>query len=213
MLLALNISRSVYKDFVQPSITLNSGTDSFMKYNASLINAAAADSTADTTFINKVAKLHQSSQELVEYIKSVKTSLVALLDQIPESEAQSMSADYYLLQNKFDVSIPTKYLCGESADGNDGVGYNIQMKTEAYRNMLLAGAGDDQAEAEFIRQLLSTSSVLMEESGNVSWVMYYFYNIPAIGALNTLSGLEYKVVLAENSMISHLTDVQNVTKQ
>lgn len=212
MLLALNISRVVYKDFVQPSITLNSGTDSFIKYNASLINAAAADSTTDTTLVNKVNKIHQSSKELIEYISGVKTSLVALLDEIPESEAQSMSDDYYLLQNKFDAAIPTKYLYGEN--GNDGVGYNVQMKTEAYRNLLLAEAGDDQDEAEFIKQLLSTSPVKMVLSGDdVSWVMYHFYNIPAIGVLNTLSGLEYKVALAENSMISHLTEVQKETKQ
>ena len=133
-----------------------------------------------------------------------------MLDEIPVSEAESMSDDYYLLQNKFDVVIPSKYFCGET--GNYGVGYNVQMKTESYRNLLLAAAGNDESEAEFIRQLLSTSSVSMEESGDVSWVMYYFYNIPAIGALNTLSGLEYKVVLAENSMISHLTEDHTETK-
>lgn len=133
-----------------------------------------------------------------------------MLDEIPLSEAESMSDDYYLLQNKFDVVIPSKYLCGET--GNEGIGYNLQMKTEAYRNLLLAGAGNDQSEAEFISQLLSTSSVSMEESGDASWVMYNFYNIPAIGALNTLSGLEYKVVLAENSMISHLTEAQKEIK-
>ena len=210
MLLALNISRSVYKDFVQPSITYNSGTDSFMKYNTSLITAASADSTADTAYVNSISKIHQSSKEIIAYIKTVKATLVSMLDEIPVSEAESMSDDYYLLQNKFDVVIPSKYFCGET--GNYGVGYNVQMKTESYRNLLLAAAGNDESEAEFIRQLLSTSSVSMEESGDVSWVMYYFYNIPAIGALNTLSGLEYKVVLAENSMISHLTEDHTETK-
>jgi len=211
MLLALNVSRVVYKDFVQPSITLTSGTDSFMTYNTSLINAAAADSTTNITLVNKVNTIHQRAKELITYIKSVKTSLVALLDEIPESEARSMSDDYYLLQNKFDADIPTKYFCGKNE--NDGVGYNIQIKIEAYRNLLLAEADKDPTQTEFIKKLLSTTPVSMEESEDVSWVMYYFNSIPAIGVLNTLSGLEFKVALAENSMIRHLTELQNETKQ
>ncbi|MPM34537.1 hypothetical protein SDC9_81123 [bioreactor metagenome] len=205
MLLALNISKEVYKDFVQPAITYNAGTDSFAKYNSSLVEIALADSTADTTLLKKINTVHTSAGELVSFIRQVKISLISLLDDIPENDAAVLSKDYYNLQNKFNFDIPTYYLCGTDKEGENGKGYEIQMKIEAYRNLLQGFVANDKSEAEFVGNLLSTSPLASSIDGqNVSWVMYYFYHIPDLGVLNTLTGLEYKIVLAENSVISHL---------
>lgn len=213
MLLALNVSRDVYKDYVQPSVTYIESTELIQQYNKTLINAMTTDSARDSAQVNKIARIHKSSSELVAFISNTKINLVALLDNIPKSDAKELSAKIYLLQNKFDSFIPTKILCGESGTGEDGTAYVIQLKIEAYRNLLLAEVKADNDETNFIMQLLSTSPVSIDENNQrASWVMYNFYNIPAIGSINALSGLEYKIVLAENSIISNLASARNETK-
>lgn len=213
MLLALNISRDVFKDFVQPSVTYIESTEAIQQYNKTLIKTMADDSATDTVLVNKITRIHKSSSELVAFISDTKTNLVAMLDKIPKGDAQEISAKIYLVQNKFDSFIPTKILCGETGTGEDGTAHDIQIKIEAYRNLLLAEVEADKEETNFIKQLLSTSPVSIDENGQkVSWVMYNFYNIPAISSINVLSGLEYKIVLAENDIISHLTSTRNESK-
>jgi len=213
MLLALNVSKEVAKDFIQPAITYNTGADAFFEYNQHSISETMTGPVTDSTLVRNVGEINLKTATIIGSLNTEKVKLISLIDDIPEKEASALMNKHYQLRNKFNFDIPTAYLYGMNETGKDGAGYAIQQKIEEYRNMLLELV-DDPAEAAFINSLLSTSDVENIYSGEKTpWVQYYFYKVPDLGVLNTLSGLKYKILLAENSVILHLINQSNKTNK
>lgn len=205
MLLALNVSKDVLSDYVQPGVSYNTSAEAFETYNAALIQNIEQDSLADSSRVNQLQLLQNSSRDLCSFIEETKVKLIMETDLVSQAEADKVSQSHQLLINKAAFDIATLFMCGPDLDGKNGKGSELQQKIEQYRVLVSSMVSADKIEKDFIENLLSTNPPKpMDQDQTPNWVIYNFYHIPTIAVLNTLSRLKTNVLMVENTALKFI---------
>lgn len=202
MLLALNVSKNVLSDYIQPGITYNTSIIAFNTYNEALIQDTRVNSNIDSTSLNKMKMIQQSSSELCDFIENIKVQFIMENDYVSIEEAKKICQSHNLLNNKAAFDLATFFMCGSQEDGKSGKGKELQHKIDQYRTLILSMVSTNKIENDFVEKLLSTKPTLLPNAEqNSDWVSYNFYHIPAIALLNTLSRLQNNILITENKAL------------
>lgn len=201
LLLALNVSKNVVYDYMQPGITSNSAVASFEDYNSKFANQILSDSLADSNMVANINATVENTDKICSFIDFMKSDIIGVSDGIDKQDAEKIADSYYQMFNPFENAKSEIYLFG-SADSKANM---LQSKVDAYRKTLQGLVDDDETENEFVNNLLSTFQHSEAYYGEpVSWAEYHFYRFPAIAILNSLSWLELRVRIAESSVLHHI---------
>ncbi|PKP02933.1 MAG: hypothetical protein CVU11_10190 [Bacteroidetes bacterium HGW-Bacteroidetes-6] len=201
LLLALNVSKNVVYDYMQPGITSNNAVASFEDYNSKFANQILSDSLADSNMVANINTAVENSDKFCALIDFIKSDIIAISDGIDKLEAEKITDSYYQMLNPLENLKSEEYLFGVQG----GRANELQAQVDSYCKTLQSLVENNKAENEFVYNLLTTYQQQEDYSGKpVSWAEYHFYRFPAIAILNSLSWLELRVRIAESSVLHHI---------
>ena len=141
------------------------------------------------------------ANETVEYLESVKATIVSTVDQVSDEKARE--TPLFFVKNGTDQHTPTQILFESDENDPSNIRQVIQ-RLDRFENTVMQVYSDDirsQVSATFPFDTESTFDVDGEQ---LNWGKYNFYKIPVIGVISNLSKLQSEVRQAENQALIYL---------
>lgn len=208
LILALNVSRNVMEDFVQPAVTSNTAIALFEDYNTSLAEKILRNEISDSATIASVNFLTEETDKITGLIEATKAEIIMQCENINLNRAESMVDSYYNMQNTDEFEITHYLLFGNSGDG---MGNRILQAILNYSEKISSLISSDTIESRFVANLLSQDVEGLNNYGEpFSWAEKKFGKNPAMVVLTTLSWIELNVLIAENSVLRSVSSVNSI---
>lgn len=213
-LLALNVSKDLLNAFVIINDGLNESTQTQHSKNLSLMDQFKAQMAVDARktqpFYELALSVEASSQEMIDYVESMKRHLIAQTVGYDELTHDSM----YLLRNvdkKDDYDTPTNLLIGsEPAFPKEGdfTALDLKHRLNAHRDQL-SQLFDPTREAEAIEKI--QSDIALNELPNAEgklepWEVGNFYHLPLAACITNLTKIQADIRTAESDALKSLYD-------
>jgi gliding motility-associated protein GldM len=210
-LLAMNVS----KEIIQAFVVMNSGlenTNNNSKNKNGIIYSAFESSLANDEkktrpYYEKAKVVKNSAEELISYLKELKTEIVEHVQGVPKN-----IADTFKLRNidkLDDYDTPTHFMVGSDPANVTGKAKELKEKIENFKKLLSAQLSEKD-KANFNLSGLSTEgSYIKSEEKVVSWEWYNFYHLPTAAAIANLTKMQNDVRNAEGDVVNLL--YKNVT--
>ena len=141
------------------------------------------------------------ANETVEYLESVKATIVATVDQIPIEQARNKRLFY--VKNATDFRTPTELLFNSTESNPSNINQMVAQLNKFETAMMQVYPDDIRA------QIATTFPIDTDASFDVDgeqweWGKYSFYKIPVIGVISNLSKLQSEIRQAENQALVYL---------
>jgi gliding motility-associated protein GldM len=203
-LLALNVSKDILNAFVIVNDSLVTTSKNFEKKNQSSYSNFEAQYSLNPNkvkpYLDKAKKVQKTTNELINYINSLKYEVVARTENMSVEEAQKTPLRDVKQKDNYDMT--TNYFIGNSQDGSKGKAAELKNKIEDYKKEMYNIIGKDTAS---VRIGLSTQgSYDKMEHKTVNWEMGNFYHTILAGTVTILNKLIVDVRNAESDIITHL---------
>ena len=213
-LLALNVSKTVLDSFVLVDNSLTVTTDNFNiqneKLNEEFAKAAVSNPTKVKPWKDKADEVIKESEELFNYINSLKIEIVRLADgkkavaveQRKIRNKNEVRVDAGKIDNKDNTDKPAQIMVG---DNNNGKAKILKNKIIQYRNKLISFTNKkDVGIQSSLNKNLDTADPPAEEGTTESWESYHFEHLPLIAVTTILSKMQSDVRNAESDMLRYL---------
>lgn len=208
-LLALNVSSDILNSFVIVDESIMKTSENATKKNQILYNAFEASLIENKAkvqkYYDKAMEAKKLSDELVKFIWSVRTDLIAQVEGIPKEIADTISTN--LLKKKDNFDLPTHIMCGtDEADGGNGQANEIKKKIIEYKEKVskLVDAKERknlnlglEVEGKFYNSVMRKS---------MTWELNNFYHVVSVGAVVVLDKIIVEVKNAESEVVSKLRE-------
>jgi gliding motility-associated protein GldM len=161
----------------------------------------------------KSVQVGQLSKELNDWIENMKIDLVAITDGCEQAQAKERVSNPLTVVRKGNYKKPTKFFGTYNPGDTTGKAHELKMKLEKYRkNVLSLVDSRNKSRIEKNLALLDLKSPDgIESSGNTSWEMFYFYELPLSAALVELTRWQNIVCNAENELLTYFWDQLSAT--
>ncbi len=210
-LLALNVSKEILDAFIIVNDSVEKTSENFSAKIATLHDDFGMQYQMNKEkvgpFYHKSEEAKDLSQDLINYIDSVKFVLIARVDKIPVDSAKVTNlAD---IKAKDNYNDPTSYLIGGEGMKN-GEGYTMMNKINEYKVQMLELI--PEAEREILNIGLETDGDYRNTSKQKQdWVEYNFYHTILAADVTIFNKIVNEVRNAEYDVVSHL--YQGISKE
>jgi hypothetical protein len=184
---------------------LNTGNVNLNEINSIIYSGLSNNIELPDSTKQKIKKVHQLRVDLYDYIGRMKSELYVRMH-IPAEVADS----FKLMQfgAKENIDIPARMLIGEDPQRpREGSFSALELKNKiAVLKIDLLSLVKDEQKAELANMIgLSTESVFNDDIQMAeNWESYYFWNVPAVTVITTLSQLQAEVLYSEFAVMSFL---------
>jgi len=205
-LLALNVSADILNAFIIVNESIeetNKVLEQKVEANYAAFEKALAENPAKTkSQYEKVKKIKDYSDNLVNYIKDVKDELISLTEGISIEQAKETGVKDLKAKDNFDK--PTNYFIGQSSDGSQGKARELKNKIIEFKENVLKTL--DERERSLVKLGLNVEGNDFKDlSGmKMNWEMYTFYHQILAAAVVLLNKTVADVRTAEADVISQL---------
>lgn len=202
-MLAMNVSKDVLDAFITVNGSLlqsqkNSGMQNDMLFNE-IQSAYALDAKKTKLQMDKANEIRQHTAEMLLYIKTLKTEVIATTEEINNDVADTIHMQY--LSSKDNYDIPTNVLVGMVEDGSEGKSRELHNKIDEYKAQLENLFNEKDLETLKLGLELKGG---MENGQELNWEVHSFDRTPLVAAVTILSKLEMDVINAEYSALNKL---------
>lgn len=206
-LLALNVSVEIIEAFVVVNQSME-GTNKNLKSKndetyarfekQSLMNEAKVG-----PYWDKAKEVRRISNEMVQYIESVKWEAISRSEGITIEQAKVTPLGDISAKDKYDVT--TNYFIGNSQDGSKGKSRELKQKIEKFKNDVLSGL--DPEARKSIKLGLETNGNYKDASGaKQNWEMHNFYHTILAANVTFLNKLIADVQNIESDVVTTLSN-------
>ncbi|MCX6285022.1 MAG: hypothetical protein NTW31_12400, partial [Bacteroidetes bacterium] len=204
-LLALNVSKQMLDAFIVVNETMENTNSNF---NKKLDNTIAKFKVQFQMNPNKVGpyweraqKARELSENLANYIDSLKYAVIARTDGI--SYAQAKKIPLSDVENKDKYTEPTNFFIGSSHDGSSGEARKLKDKIEAYKKGMIALL--DPKYQGTVKLGLKTEGQFTDSYHNSqNWEMHNFFQTILAAAVTILNQIKADVYNAEFDVVNNL---------
>lgn len=203
-LLALNVSKEILDAFIIVNDSVEKTSQNFSAkiegLHKDFKEQYLINKDKVAPFYNKSEEAKQYSQELINYIDSVKFALIAKVDGIPLDSAKVMPLGR--IKAKDNYNDPTKLLVGGEGMKN-GEGYVLMDKLNQFKVNMLELIPED--ERDILNIGLKTDGDYRNTSGaKQDWVNYNFYHTILAADVTIFNKIVNEIRNAEYDVVSHL---------
>ncbi|NPD44444.1 gliding motility protein GldM [Lentimicrobium sp. S6] len=203
-LLALNVSKEILDAFIIVNDSVEKTSENFSAKIAALHEDFSMQYQMNQDkvgpFYTKSEEAKNYSQDLINYIDSVKFVVIARVERIPFDTARIMKlAD---IKAKDNYNDPTSYLVGGEGMKN-GEGYAMMNKINEYKVRMLELIPEE--EREMLNIGLETGGNYRSTSKqSLDWVQYNFYHTILAADVTIFNKIVNEIRNAEYDVVSHL---------
>lgn len=216
-LLALNVS----KDILNAFIVINQGLENNHKaYEERMQEAmsvfqklAQKDPEKVKPFLNKAQTIKDKSEQLQQYIQSLKKHIIAQTDQL-DMQAPDSLFELRKAVSKDNYDVPTFILIGSDAGAPKGKdvensALQLQHKMEEFKNLVLRQFDPKNAVVKEVQGVFNFSEVETANNTKEPWHLANFYHIPLAAVITNLSKLQSDVQNMEELAVKSLLENVN----
>lgn len=208
-MLALNVSKEILQAFVIVNDSVEKTSQNFTKKVNDLHNEFDMQNSLNPDkvgeFYDKAVIAKNYSNELVNFMDSLKYALIAYTDGIPFDTAKVTSLED--IKAKDNYSKPTHVMVGVEGSKN-AQGYVLEKKIDQYREDMLSLI--DESDRDSFKMGLKTEGGQTRTGGKLSWVDYNFFHTILAADVTILNKLINEVRNTEYDVVSYL--MQGITK-
>lgn len=217
-LLALNVSKEILDSFIIVNDGLEKTNDNFSKKNEKVYAEFEAANTKDPKktgpYYDRAKQARKISDDLVKYIKKIKTKLLSETDKITMETADSMHLEY--LQSKDNYTVPTEIMIGSTPEDpkkGEFTASDLKSKINAARADFIKLFDNPPGSEIFLpvvkQQMenklgLKTPDPKPKEGERRSWETTNFEHIPLAAVITILSGIQADAKNAEADVVNQL---------
>ncbi|MGB0918148.1 MAG: GldL-related protein, partial [Flavobacteriales bacterium] len=150
---------------------------------------------------SEALEIHAIADETVEYLDSVKATIISTVDQVSDEEAREKRL--FFVKNATDYQTPTQILF-ESAEKDPSNIKEMVIRLERFENVVMQVYPSNirnQVAASFP---IDTHASFDVDGEQWDWGKYSFYKIPVIGVISNISKLQSEIRQAENQALVYL---------
>lgn len=211
-LLALNVSKEMLDAFVvvndSVELTNENFTHKLDETYTQFNKQYQLNQTKVKPFWDKGQEARRLSNNLVNYIDSIKYELIAKTEKIPVDSAKvSKIGD---LKNKDDYDTPTNFFMGGIDPGKKGEGVVLKKKIDEYRDAMLNLLSDDEKNKVKLG-LITDGSYHDADGAPQDWIMHNFYHTILVADVAILNKIISEVYNAEFDIVNYLLNAIDAT--
>lgn len=178
-LLALNVSKEILDAFIIVNESLIITNENFSKKvesnYANFEKQLAMNKSKVEPFWLKAQQARKMTQEMVDFIETVKAEVIAKESGITVEEARTINLRDVNARDKYDEG--TRYFIGESQDGSAGKAHEMKLKLQEFKNNMLNLLGESD-------KIALQNSIGLDVEGpfydagktEENWEMHNFYH-------------------------------------
>jgi len=198
-LLALNVSKNVFNEFVVAEKQIDDVLQDLNQKNLQLTESINAESPKTSA----VSEIHNRTEEVETWISNLMHELIIAVDQKNSEVISGAEIDYQNITGKDAMGVPAEILFGPE---NNGKVYQLKSTIMEYQELLLSFSNDTELKSS-INLLLDTSG--KEISGeNYSWEHLYFERRSLMSIINSLTTIQLQIRLAEKEVLKNLSETE-----
>ena len=217
-LLALNVSKEILDSFIIVNDGLEKTNENFSKKNEKVYKDFEAANTKDPKktgpYYERAKKAQKIANDLVKYIKSIKTELLAKTDKITTETADTMHLEY--LQNKDNYTVPSEIMIGSTPENpktGEFTAADLKAKINAARAEFLKLFDNPPGQELFLPVIkqqmdnklgLKTPDAKPKEGEVRTWETSNFEHIPLAAIITILSGMQADAKNSESDVVNQL---------
>lgn len=217
-LLALNVSKEILDSFIIVNDGLEKTNENFSKKNEKVYADFEAANTKDPKktgpYYERAKKAKKLADDLVKYIKSIKTELLAKTDKLTTEAADTMHLEY--LQSKDNYTVPSEIMIGsnpESPKTGEFTAADLKARINSTRAEFLKLFDNPPGQELFLpvvkQQMenklgLKTPDPKPKEGEVRTWETTNFEHIPLAAIITILSGLQADAKNCEADVVNQL---------
>ncbi len=205
-LLALNVSKQMLDAFIVVNESMESTIENFSNkiddVHAEFNKQYKLNPNKIRPYWENAQIVKTRSQELVNFIDSVKYALIIQSENAIKNLEQAKSTPLNLIKSKDGYTEPTRFFFGRSTDGSTGVSGELKRKINGYREQML-GLMNEPEDSD--RLGLVTRGPYYDVDGKrQTWEQHNFYYTILAADVTILNKLIGEVQNAEFDIISYL---------
>lgn len=203
-LLALNVSKEIINAFVVIEKGLDNTNKQSDNKNAFIFQAFEKAKRNDEKKVkplfDKAQTAQKLSKELCDYIKSLRSDMIAQVEGIDKKTADTLRLG--LIAKPDDYDNPTNFMIGDDPSNVTGKAKELKAKLKKYKDDLQALLPKD---AVVDLSALDTKDVYsISDEKTVSWEWYNFYHIPVTAVAAQFARITNDVKNAEGAVVNEL---------
>lgn len=210
-MLALNVSKEILQSFVIVNNSVEKTSENFSSKVRDLHDEFAVQNSLNQAkvgeFYDKSVLAKNYSSDLVNFIDSLKTHVIAKTEGIPFDTAKIRSLDE--IKKKDSYSEPTNILYG-SEGFTTAAGYVLKDKIDAYRQNMINLIDEDDRDG-FNIGLRTDEDYRNRDGQKQTWVRYNFFHTILAADVTIFNKLINEIRNAEYDVVSYL--MQGITKE
>jgi gliding motility-associated protein GldM len=210
-LLALNVSKEILEAFVIVNESVEQTSANFSEKVADLHADFSIQNSLDRAkvgpFYDKSVIVKNKSQELINYIDSLKFYVISKVEKIPFDSAKVRTLKHIHAKDNYET--PTNILVGEEGF-KKAKGYELQKKIDAYRAAMLQLI-PEKDRASFKLGLKTDGDYKDADGARLNWVRHNFYHTILAADVTIFNKLINEVHNSEYDVVSYL--YQDITKE
>ncbi|MCD6112660.1 MAG: gliding motility protein GldM [Bacteroidales bacterium] len=208
-LLALNVSKSMLDAFLVVNESMETTNKNFQEKIDDTYNNFEKQFNLNQTkvkpFWDKAKLARQYSNNMINYIESLKLDIIIKADHLEKdtAKAKKIFDNIYLLKHKDDFDTPTHYFIGNSQDGSKGKARELKNKINEFK-INMTNLVEDKYKDK-LRLGLETEGEYQDVYGKKqNWEMHNFYHTIATADIAILNKFIAEVQNAELHVLNHL---------
>jgi gliding motility-associated protein GldM len=203
-LLALNVSKEIINAFVVIETGLGNTNKQSDAKNEFIFQAFEKAKKNDekkvAPLFEKAKQAQKKSKELCDYIKSLRTEMIAEVEGVEKKVADTLTLARIAKPDDYDK--PTHFMIGEDPANVTGKAKELKLKLENYKKELQALLPKD---AVVDLSALDTKEIYsVSDEKKISWEWYNFYHIPVTAVAAQFARITNDVKNAEGAVVNEL---------
>jgi hypothetical protein len=157
--------------------------------------------------IIKARQVVERSNEVVNYIQSLKVQLIKIIEGPGSPAITANGINVSAIKRLDDINIPSMFLIGSKSNGK---AFDLKALINEYRNFLSESVKEDQLISSNLNFALKTDNQpiidnqTMKVIGEVTWENYTFNDQTLGFVLITLSGLQNEIKNCESEVLTYI---------
>ncbi|MBM3437456.1 MAG: hypothetical protein FJY07_14715, partial [Bacteroidetes bacterium] len=202
-LLALNVSREILSAFLVVNESMETTNKQFSDKVDDIYTEFEKQYSINPNkveeYYNKAKDVKTLSNEMVDYLNSLKANIISLTEGVPIEVADTMHLEY--VQKKDNYDTPTNYFLG--TETKKGEAENLLAKISDYKAKLLKMVQEKDREG-FELGLKTDGSYKNADGKSESWEWHHFYRTILAADITILNKLIAEVYNAEANVVNYL---------
>ena len=202
---AKGISTSTFNSMAKAGTQTEKAYEKVREKNKHLYGAIAAiTGTGDSTYYKKAMALQRLTDSSDNYLKHLKSRLIAAADEISEAAADSVKLEEVMGKLNIDKTFHILFLKNKNGKAP---AFEVKEVVDLFRDSAISFVQSENKKYILEGINLNTDEQYDEhEEVKIAWVNYCFENVPVYVVLTTLTSLQYEI---KNTETQVLTDLLN----